>query len=191
MFTNAIIGVDPSITCTGLSLILIDNNKKFHYKDSLLIKPKKTLNNSKRLSYLYETMYDTVEEWKSKFDIPVIAGIEVPAVFLKQNRFSRDLTQRDSCTVCKLALTQLDIFCIGDEDNKPIRPNQIHAFGGVNKKGFGDGLEAKEKSNLKKQGVLDKIKKVCLNTEGIESFDISDSIACAIVAWKIYNKNLI
>lgn len=188
----AIIGVDPAITCTGLSILIVDKKGSYHFGGGKEFKSKvkaKEPSNTVRLTELHVDLYNDIKQIKeilTKHNIELVgAGLEIPAVFLKKNNFSRDLIQREACCVGRVALGRNDIYIFGDKDDKPVRPIQLFALSGASKKGIGAGLNDKDKKYLKKTMTKTWLEENCKIWYSLgNGFEISDALAVAVVAWR-------
>lgn len=192
---DAFIGADPAIGQAGLALVLRDLvTQQFYIHTTNTIKTKSSDSNTKRLDFVYcetcrivENYLSIINTLKGGVDIKnVVGGLEVPAIISSgfgnretaKFRISRDLTQREAVAMMRLALYHTKIDVIGQEDEKPIRPNQVHAILSKEHHITGD----------KKEDIRNLLKKECklINTE-LKTLDESDASAIAIVSAKIFH----
>lgn len=182
---TAIIGADPAISCTGWALVLHHRDFGYIVTDSGVIQPS-GISTSVRLFELFKCFSNVVydiklqirkhndKNLKSMPSIHLLCGsLEVPAYFGGGKlRITRDMTQREAIAAVRLGFVENDVFITGDDDDKPVRPNQVHSLTGASKQ------------DDKKQIVQDWLHKNTKVLCDFETHDASDAAAIAIVGFK-------
>lgn len=189
----ALIGADPAIGKAGWALVfrvvLPDHQYQDYVVEAGTIEPNSKDYLSNKLHFLM-SMFEyrifeireaihrhNLKELKTVPQIEFLGGgLEVPG-YLKGGmaRINRDLVQRDAITAMRLAYKKQNTFIVGDDDDEPIRPNQVHALAGVAGKKDTDDFN-------KKQAVFEWLQQnTIIIPELDKAGDASDAAGIAIV----------
>lgn len=192
---QAVIGLDPAMTCTGWSLMIFDGDKKMHLVEVGTISPKKA-DQHKQLAFIYQEVYNIVHEFAEILianNIKLLgSGVEIPAVLLGgRQRASRDITQIQSIGCIRAAMGSLN------QKEHVVRPISVHSLAGANqvnyfkkmkedlkKKGYKKDKIQAEVKDIKKKMIKAYIEKFCTVYCKIKKLDESDAAAISILAWK-------
>lgn len=192
---SACIGADPSIGSAGWALVLRCQLPISGYTDYVVscgtYKSSTAQSLTDRIFMLKELFGGFVTDVQYQIIMhndknlvtipqiqPVFGALEVPA-YLKggKQRLNRDLVQRDSITAMRLAFREKGLFIVGDDDESPVRPNQVHDLAGVAK--VKDTKEWTKKSEVKKW--LRSNTAVLVDDELFDNDDVSDATGIAVV----------
>lgn len=122
-----ILGIDPGIKETAISVISINENNGVRVLTSIRIRPNAKFTNTEKLHQIFESLKSQLFFIKAEYELDWV-GVEVPCyIGLKKERITRDLVQRDVTMVCRLAVTEVGLLLFNSETNNFIAPITVHS----------------------------------------------------------------